>query len=297
MKNIFTLFIHPRRLYRTIRGRFDERWAIEQLWFSHMGYKINLDSPRTLNEKLQWLKLHDHNPLYTTLVDKYTVKAWFAENFGNEYIIPTIALYKSSDDIVLEDLPQKFVLKCNHDSGSVILCDDKNKFDLEDAKKRLAKALENDWYLAGREWCYKNIKNRYIMVEPYLTDSNGKIPNDYKLHFINGKLAFIYVSYDRKGVNDRCVYDEKWNRLPFAWVLKSSYRENMNTSDVPCPKTLSKMVELGNKIASIFKYVRVDFYDVDGKLYFGEITLYHGSGYDTFFPKEYDEYFGNMLQL
>ena len=128
-----------------------------------------------------------------------------------------------------------------------------------------------------------------------LLTKEGKLPNDYKLHYINGKLQFIYVSFDRQGINDRCVYDENWNRLPFVWVPKQTYRENMNTAKVPCPATFDLMKKYGAEIAKDFKYVRVDFYDVDGILYFGEITLYHGSGYDSFFPEEYDEYFGKLI--
>ena len=183
-----------------------DKYAIKQQWNVSMDYPLNLDNPETLNEKLQWLKLHDHNPLYTILVDKQAVKAWIAEQFGEEYIIPTLKLYSSPSQLDINNLPAQFVLKCNHDSGSVIVCENNNSFDVEDARQKLGKALEKNWYYVGREWCYKNIKKRFIMVEPYLTDSNGNAPNDYKLHFINGKLVFIYVSYDRASCNIISTY-------------------------------------------------------------------------------------------
>ena len=125
---------------------------------------------------------------------------------------------------------------------------------------------------------------------------SGKIPNDYKLHYINGELQFVYVSFDREGVNDRCTYDSNWNRLPFVWVPKDTYRPSMNTADVPCPESFDLMKKFGAEIAKNFKYVRVDFYDVDGKLYFGEITLYHGSGFDVFFPEKYDQIYGAKMK-
>ena len=125
--------------------------------------------------------------------------------------------------------------------------------------------------------------------------SDNKVPNDYKLHFINGKLEFVYVSFDRFGINDRCTFDKDWNRLPFVWIPASSFRAGINTADVPKPESFELMKEFGSKIAKDIPYVRVDFFDVDGHLYFGEITLYHGSGYDKFFPDSYDEYYGNKL--
>ena len=169
--------------------------------------------------------------------------------------------------------------------------------DLDEVKNKFRRALQRNWYYNGREWCYKNIQKRLIIQEPLLRTKQGKLPDDYKLHYINGKLEFVYVSYDRKGVNDRCVYDADWNRMPFVWVAPYQYRENLNTSDVKCPPTFDKMKEIGSKIAQMFKLVRVDFYDVDGRLYIGEITLYHGSGYDHFYPQEYDLIYGQKLKL
>lgn len=266
-------------------------------WRKRKGYELDFSNLQTLNEKLQWIKVYDRNPLYSTLVDKYMVKDWFKLHYDEKFIIPTIATYNSPDEIDLSKLPEKFILKCNHDSGNYLICTDKDEFDMNKAKSIFTKALSTNWYMVAREWPYKGIKKRLIICEPLLQLKGGGIPNDYKLHYINGELQFVYVSFDRQGVNDRCTFDKDWNRLPFLWIPERTYREGMNTADVPRPKSFDLMKKYGSEIAKMFRYVRVDFYDVDGQLYFGEITLFHGSGYDEFFPKEYDYHYGKMLKL
>lgn len=274
-----------------------DSFYLKTQWRLFRGEKLNLDDPRTLNEKLHWLKLHDRKPIYTTLVDKVAVKEWVAKKYGLDIVIPTVAIFDSVDDIDLSKLPEKFILKCNHDSGSYAICDAKSSFDLDAAKRKLQLGLQTDFYYEGREWPYKNIAKRVVLCEKLLETKSGGIPNDYKLHFINGDLKFVYVSYDRQGVNDRCVYSPDWERLPFVWVNRCNYHDGMNTAVVPKPTSFERMLEIGADIAKMFKYVRVDFYDVDGKLYFGEITMFHGGGYDEFFPAKYDLIYGEMLKL
>lgn len=275
-----------------------DKQAIRKKFKKRVGENPDLDHPQTLNEKIQWLKLHDRKDLYTTLVDKFAVREYIAEKFGEEYLIPLYHRFLKAKELTPENITEvPCIIKTNHDSGTYRIIRDKTQVNWRSLRRDFSCNLLVNYYYFSQEWPYKNIKPRCIVVEKLLETKEGKIPNDYKLHYINGELQFIYVSYDREGVNDRCTYDKDWNRLPFLWIPKKSYREGMNTADVPKPKTLEKMIEFGNEVAKDFKYVRVDFYDVDGKLYFGEITLYHGSGMDVFFPEAYDLYYGNKLQL
>lgn len=263
------------------------------------GRELDLENPRTLNEKIQWLKLYYNvdKPFYTKCADKFSARDYVAKEFGEEYLVPL--LYETTDCSKLgyDTFPDcHCIVKSNHDSGHYYIVRDKNEVDFRWLRNECKYWLSVDYYKRGKEWQYKNIERR-IIIEKLLETKDGKIPNDYKLHFINGELQFIYVSYDREGVNDRCVFDASWNRQPFVWLEKVKYKPTLNTADVPKPASLNKMIEFGTRIAQNFKYVRVDFYDVDGKLYFGEITLHHGGGFDSFFPEEYDLYFGKKLNL
>lgn len=279
----------------TNRGRSD-RYLIRKKYKKVFGRYPDVDNPKLLTEWLQYLKLTDRNPFHTTLVDKYAVREVIADRFGEEYVVPLIFETTNVEDInpeKIKDYP--CIVKCNHDSGNYKIIRSPEDVDWKALQIDCKYWLRRQYYYCSQEWPYKDIATHRIVVEKLLQTQDGKIPNDYKLHFINGELQFVYVSFDREGVNDRCTYDANWNRLPFVWIPKSSYRQNINTADVPCPKSFEKMKEFGAAIAKDFKYVRVDFYDVDGKLYFGEITLFHGSGTDVFFPEEYDGIFGAKL--
>lgn len=285
------------------------RWMSDRLYLATLGKMLkgeqfDIKHPKTMSEKLNWLKLHDRKPLYTTLVDKYRAKIWLAEHFGDEYIIPTLAVYQSADEIDIEALPNAFVVKCNHDSGNVFICHDKSSgiyYDkhmeprtLGEVKQALNEGLKKNFYWEAREWAYKNVKP-CIIVEKLLLKKDGSIPNDYKLFFINGEFQFTYVSFDREGVNDRCTYDEHWERMPFVYA--DHYNEKINTSDVPRPMSYDQMLSLGKKIANHYKFVRIDFYDVDGKMYFGEVTQFHSGGFADFYPAEYDAIYAEKLKL
>lgn len=277
-------------------NRMSDKYYLKCFWYEKMGYKINISSPRTLNEKLQWLKLNDRNPIYPILVDKYEAKKWISDNLSPDLVIPTYGIFDSFDEIEWSSMPEQFVMKCTHDSGSTIICKELEQFDVDAARKLIESHQKMNFYWWAREWPYKHLKPR-IICEKLLICNDGRIPNDYKLHYIDGELQFVYVSYDRGGVNDRCVYDRNWNRLPFVWVDESNYRDGMNTSEVPRPVTLEKMIKYGDMVSKNMSYVRVDFYEVDGHLYMGEITLYHGGGFDDFFPKSYDLYFGQRMSI
>lgn len=285
--------------FKLIKERllYSDKEYIKKSYKYVFGKDLNLDNPVTLTEKMQWIKLYQKEPLRTICADKYEVRNYLRDKFGEEYLIPL--LYQTEDyrDIKKDIIPDcNCILKANHDCGHYLIIRDKESVDYKTLRENCRFWLNTNYYHVTREWQYKNIKPR-IIIEKLLETKEGKIPNDYKFHFINGEFQFVYVSYDREGVNDRCTYDENWNRLPFVWVPDTSYRETMNSTDVPKPASFDKMMQFGKEIAKDFDYVRVDYYDVDGHLYFGEVTLIHGSGHDTFYPEKYDRLYGEKLKL
>ena len=205
---------------RIIPNRYiPDKLYLKVLFRGSMGYKLDLRHPKTFNEKLQWLKLHDRNPLYTTLVDKYRVKQWVADKIGEEYVIPTLAVYQSVDEIDLDKLPNQFVLKCNHDSGGVVICRDKANFDLEAAKVKLAEAMKQNYYLNFREWPYKNVK-RCIITEQYVSNKNQDTITDYKFFCFNGEPTFCQVITDRQTQETIDFYDiAKANTNDFSVII------------------------------------------------------------------------------
>lgn len=295
-----------RRLYYMlliIRSYFNpDRWIsdrkfIDKCYYMRFGFKPNIESPKRLTEYLQYLKLNDRKDIYTQLVDKFAVREYLEKRFGSQHLIPLIYYSDNAYNLDPKNINSfPCIIKSNHDSGFFKIIYNPNDVNWDELQVDFDYHLKCNYYTFSREWPYKNINPRMVVVEKLLQTKEGKLPNDYKLHYINGKLVFVYVSYDRQGVNDRCMFDENWNRLPYLWIPKETYKNTMNTSEVPCPKSFELMKKYASEIAQDFKYVRVDFYDVDGFLYFGEITLYHGSGYDTFIPDEYDEFFGSMIK-
>ena len=222
-----------------------------------MGYKIDLNNPRTFNEKLQWLKLNARDPLYTTLVDKYTAKQWVADKIGEQYIIPNLAVYDSVDQIDLDKLPDRFVLKCNHDCGSIVICKDKSSFDLEAAKKKLDAALKQNYYWNSREWPYKNVKPR-IIAEPYLEDASGEL-RDYKVYAFNGECDYLMLCFDRqKGETKFIYFDRNW---AIQKELSNHGLKYGDTIEVERPYNLDLIFEFAEKLSSGFPFVRVDFYE------------------------------------
>lgn len=279
--------------------RYSPETYCKKVFKSTFGRDLDLEHPKTLNEKIQWLKLYYNvdKPFYTQCADKYGARDYIAKEFGEEYLVPLLFETKDVSQITAGNIPDcHCIVKSNHDSGHYYIIRDKNDVDFKWLRNECRYWLSIDYYKRGKEWQYKNIERR-IIVEKLLETKSGKIPNDYKLHFINGELQFIYVSFDREGVNDRCVYYADWTRAPFVWLEKVKYKPSLNTAEVPRPATLEKMIAFGTKVARNFKYVRVDFYDVDGKLYFGEITLHHGGGFDSFFPEKFDLLYGQKLSL
>jgi hypothetical protein len=254
---------------------------------------LNLDNPKTFNEKLQWLKAYDLNPRYTDIVDKYAVKGIIADKIGEEYLIPTLAVYESPAEIDWESLPEKFVLKCTHDSGGVIVCQDKSRLDKEAALKKLWKHYKRNYYYNKREWPYKNIKPR-ILAEQYMEDRQGDGElKDYKFFCFDGEPKLLFVASDRhKKVETKFdFFDMEFNHLPFT------IDHDMAPILPEKPENFEKMKELAAKLSTGTPQLRVDFYEVDGKVYFGEMTFFHCSGMAPFHPEKWNRTFGDWVTL
>jgi len=257
------------------------------------GYSLDLKNPRTFNEKIQWLKLYGNLEKYTDLVDKYEVRKYIAATIGEEYLIPLIGVWDRVEDIDFAKLPEQFVLKCNHDSGSVVICKDKNNFDIEKAKKKLKKCLKRNFYCSLREPQYKNIKQR-IICEKYMVDESGTELKDYRIFCFNGmpKIIFVDRSILDKSTNVRNIYDIEWNYIP----VSVAYPTDPNMM-IDKPNNLQEMLNLAKKMSKNIPHVRVDFYSINDKTYFGELTFTHAAGYQKFEPKKFALEMGNWLEL
>lgn len=265
------------------------------LYKKNVGHWPNINNPRTFTEKLQWLKLNNRNPEYSIMVDKYLVKDYVAKIIGDEYIIPTLAVWTSVDEIDLKVLPKQFVLKWNHDSGSIIICKDKSTFDLEKAKRRLRGGQRKNGYWYGREWPYKNV-TPVIIAEQYMQEQNSSHSDlsDYKFFCFNGEPVYCQVIRDRYTKETIDFYDMNWVHQDFVG-LNPVARNGLNP--VARPLHLEKMKEICRKLADKSPFTRVDMYVINNCEYFGEITLYPASGFGVFTPNEWDKKLGELLKL
>ena len=254
--------------------------------------KLNLDNPKTFNEKIQWLKLNDRKDIYTTMVDKYEVKKYVSDIIGEDYIIPTLGVYDTFNEIDFDNLPSSFVIKCTHDSGGLVIVKDKDNFNKKKARKIIDKSLKKNFYYKSREWPYKNVKPR-IIIEPYLEDKVYNELRDYKFFCFNGKVKLMFIASNRQGEGDTYFdfFDDKFKHLNIKNV------HPMNPSIPDKPKGFDKMKELTKILSKDNRMMRVDFYEVNGKIYFGELTLYHWSGFSPFTPEEWDEKIGKFITL
>lgn len=261
----------------------------------YVGRKLDLVNPKTFNEKLQWLKLYDRKDLYTTMVDKHLVKEYVSKKIGAEYVIPTIGVWKNPDDIDFKSLPDKFVLKCNHNSGTgMFICKDKQKINKALVIQELKKGLKQDYFLFGREWPYKNV-DRVVIAEEFLESKEGEDLEDYKLQCFNGKVDNILVCcgrFSKQGVRYH-YFSPNWDYLPY-----SPYEDiDASTFTLPKPKNISLMISIAEKLSKGIPELRVDLYNIDGKIYFGELTFFSQSGWDTDITYEADMIMGDKLIL
>lgn len=255
--------------------------------------ELDLENPKTFNEKLQWLKLYDRKPEYTRMVDKHEVKKYVAERIGEQYIIPTLGVWDSFDEIDFDALPDQFVLKCTHDSGGLVICRDKSQLDKQKAREKIAKSLKRNYYYYGREWPYKNVKPR-IIAESYMEDEETKELRDYKFFAFDGAVKALFIATERANATEETkfdFFDAEFNHLPFT-------NGHPNATVMPKkPQEFELMKQLASKLSEGIPQVRVDFYEVNGRVYFGEITFSHWGGMVPFEPEEWDYTFGSWITL
>lgn len=258
-----------------------------------IGKRLNFENPLTYNEKLQWLKINDRKDIYTRMVDKYAVKDYVGEKIGYQYLIPTLGIWDSFDDIDFETLPNQFVLKCTHDSGGLVICKDKKSLNIEEARRKINNSLKTNYYYIGREWPYKNVKPR-IIAEEYMEDNKTAELRDYKFFCFNGICKSLFIATDRQDQNNDTkfdFFDSDFNHLDFR---RGAPNANISPQK---PSMFNQMVKLAEVLSKDIPHIRVDFYEVNGKIYFGELTFYPGSGFELFSPSIWDEIFGRWLVL
>ena len=268
-------------------------WAYISLKYHHHFKRFpDLKSPKTYNEKLQWLKLHDRKPEYCKMVDKYEAKKYVADKIGEEYIVPTYGVWERFEDIDFDSLPEQFVLKCTHDCGGLVIVRDKKSLDIEAARKKIEGSLKQNYFWEGREWPYKSVKPR-IIAEQYLEDTETQELRDYKFFTFGGEMKLLFIATDRFGTEETKFdfFDKDFQHQPFT-------NGHPNAKHMPQkPQNFELMKELAEKLSEGIPQLRVDFYEVDGKVYFGELTFYHWSGIVPFDPPEWDRTLGEWIPL
>ncbi|WP_299164486.1 ATP-grasp fold amidoligase family protein [uncultured Eudoraea sp.] len=307
-RNLFKYYYHNTRLGKVLIYPYmfyrdyimSDVTYIKKSFKRVMGYNVNLKDPITLNEKIQWLKLNDKTALHTQCADKYAVREYVASKIGQEYLVPLYFTTKDPAQIVPDNLPQTpYIIKTNHDSSGGIIIQNVHDVNWKEIQKTLKRRMSKNYYYYSKERQYKNIIPR-IIVEKLLEDKNGNIPFDYKVHCFNGKVRMISVDMWR-GTNDhhRNWYSTDWQREPYKWSSPKGPGKFTDPSeiDIEKPKSLEDMIKLSEILAESFLYVRVDWYDVDDTLYFGELTFHHDSGFQPILPKIWDEKLGKELIL
>ena len=271
--------------------RMDDEKYLKKLYTVNFGKELDLENPKTFNEKLQWLKLYDRKPEYTMMVDKSKVREYVVEKLGEEYLIPLLGVWDDPEEIDFDKLPNQFVLKCNHNSGlGMCICKDKSKLDIKKVKAELKKGLKENFYLRGREWPYKDVP-RKIICEKYMVDESGYELKDYKIFCFNGEPKALFVATDRMTDTKFDFFDVEFNHLPFTNGHPNAEKE------IAKPQNLDEMLKAASILSKGIPQVRIDLYNVNGKILFGEMTFSHWSGMVPFEPDEWDERFGEWIVL
>lgn len=287
--------------YKGLFNFLSDKIYLKLMFRVNTGKKLNLDNPKTFNEKLQWLKLNDRKDIYTTMVDKYEVKKYIADLIGEEYIIPTLGVWDRFEDIDFEKLPNQFVLKCTHDSGGLVICRDKTSLNIKSVKRKINKCLKRNYYKHGREWPYKNVKPR-IIAEKYLEGGedfisknyNGNDKNvltDYKFFCFNGEPKIMYLSKDKAKEPKTDFFDMNFTHLDLRM-------RDPNSSYIPNkPSCFDIMKNISKVLSKNIAHLRVDFYNVDGHIYVGELTFFHCCGFAYIRPERWNYILGEWIKL
>lgn len=291
IRNPWKIFIH-------LNNKKLINWMPDELFLklafrAIMKKKLDIKNPKSYSEKLQWLKLYDRQPKYITMVDKYEVKKYVADLIGEEYIIPTLGVWDKFEDIDFDSLPNRFVLKCTHDSGGLVICKDKSKLDLKATRDKINKCLNTNFYYHGREWPYKNVRPR-IIAEKYMEDKSSNELKDYKFFCFEGDPKAMFIASERGDETRETkfdFYDMNFKHLPFI-----NGHPNSDTN-ISKPLGFEEMKHLASILSKDIPHIRVDFYDINGKIYFGELTLFHWSGLMPFEPESWDYTFGEWIKL
>lgn len=270
-----------------------DKWYIFFRFKNRVGYWPHLNHPRTFNEKLQWLKLNDRHAEYTQMVDKIDAKKYVASIIGDKYIIPTLGVWNSVDEIEWDKLPNQFVIKVSSDSGGIVVCKDKQTLDIEKAKEKLTNGWGKNYYVHNKEYPYRDLTPR-IIAEEYKEDESGYELRDYKIFCFNGEPKILFVASDRQKAGEDTkfdFFDLNWNHLPFT-------NGHPNSKEfIAKPKNFEEMLEIAKKLSVGIPQVRIDLYNCNGQIYFGEITFFHWSGMTAFDPIEWDFKLGKMIKL
>ncbi|WP_416145247.1 ATP-grasp fold amidoligase family protein [Planococcus koreensis] len=290
------VFANPYIVFHYAASRINLKWLpdltyLKLMYRARTGEKLNMDEPVTFNEKIQWLKVYDRNPLYPQLVDKYEVRNYISSKIGEDYLIPLIGVYNHVDEIDFGTLPDSFVLKCTHDSGGVVICKDKGSFDLHAAKEKLERHMAINYYWTKREWPYKYVTPK-IVCEKYMVDESGLELKDYKIFCFQGVPKMIQVDFDRFQGHKRNLYTPAWQYIAASIEYPTDPDKKINK-----PQQLDQMLDLAGALSNGFPHVRVDFYSINERVYFGELTFHHGSGIEKFEPGSLEVRMGEWIKI
>lgn len=280
-----------RKICYRLNDKLSDKLYLQLQYYARLGKPLHLKHPVLFNEKLNWLKLYQHNPKYTRMVDKYEVREFIKEQLGEEYLIPILGVWNSVDEISFDQLPEQFVLKCTHDSASVVICKDKSRFNIEQAKQKLAECMQINYYKASREWPYKDIKPR-IIAEQYMVDESNMELKDYKIFCFDGKPVLVQVDFGRFTQHERNLYSTSWE-----YVNERFEYPNNPAVQIMKPEALEEMLHLAAKLSRGIPSVRIDFYCIKKKVYFGEITFYQEGGFGRFEHESFEKELGDMIKI
>lgn len=282
-----------KEIIKEISKIFPDELYLKIKYFIKLKRRLNLKNPSAFSEKLQWLKLNDRKDIYTTMVDKYEVKKYVSDIIGDEYIIPTIGIYNSFEEIDFDKLPNRFVMKCTHDSGGLVICKDKSNINMSEVRKKINNCLKRNYYYGGREWPYKNVEPK-IIIEEYMEDNNNISMRDYKFFCFDGKPKMMYIS---EGLENHSTASMSFFDMNFK-LSECKRKDYKLLNYLPNkPKTFEKMKKLSAILSKGIPHVRVDWYEINGRLYFGELTFYTCSGFIMFEDEKWDKMIGDWITI